>query len=336
MCRFGGDGFILLTVVDSTDAVEELEQRVRGIVEEPQAVGDQVLQVSASLGVATSDDPHELIEAVIRRAEAAMRAAAEARPRVQAEPQSELISRLLSDDGFSVVLQPLVAAASGELEALEALVRVDDQVFGRLSPVLVVGSAQRARLLDEVTEVVARRAIDAVRKVEALVGRRITLLVNIEFAQLRPDSSLLATLRELVADLDVELVLEVSERAFDDWTDEHRATAEGLRDAGIGLAIDDYGAGYATYSLLTQWRWDLVKIDRDIVATDTPAGRRLLVHVTDLLVDLGFPVVAEGVEDAAQRAFAGESGAWLLQGWAVARPLPADELLERLRAGSLF
>lgn len=336
MCRFGGDGFILLTVLDSMVALEEVDARVRGIVEEPQAIGDQVLQVSASLGVATSQDPHELIDAVIRRAETAMRAAKDARPRLQAEPQSELISRLLSDDGFSVVLQPLVAAKSGELEALEALVRVDDQVFGRLSPVLVVGSAQRARLLDEVTEVVARRAIDAVRRVEALIGRRVTLLVNIEFAQLRADSSLLTTLRELVATWDLELVLEVSERAFEEWTDEHRATAEGLRDAGIGLAIDDYGAGYATYSLLTQWRWDLVKIDRDIVATDTPAGRRLLIHVTDLLVDLGFPVVAEGVEDAAQREFAGDSGAWLLQGWDVARPLPAEELLERLHAGTTF
>ncbi|KRB76906.1 hypothetical protein ASE01_09050 [Nocardioides sp. Root190] len=336
MCRFGGDEFILLTVLDSDAAVEELDARVRSLVEEPQAIGDQVMQVSASLGVAASRDPHELIDAVIRRAESAMRAARDARPRVQAEAQSEVIARLLSDDGFAVVLQPLVAAKSGELEAVEALVRVEDQVFGRLSPVLVVGSAQRSSLLDEVTEVVARRAIDAVRQVEALVGRRITLLVNIEFAQLRSDSGLLATLRELVRIHGIELVLEVSERAFEDWTDDHRATAEELRDAGIGLAIDDYGAGYATYSLLTQWPWDLVKIDRDIVATDTPAGRRLLVHVTDLLVDLGFPVVAEGVEDAEQRAFASGSGVWLLQGWAVARPLTSEALLERLRAGTSF
>lgn len=339
MCRFGGDEFLLLTVVDSAVAAEELGARVRRIIEEPQAVGDQVLQVGSSVGVATSRDLHEPIDVVIRRAEALMRDARAARTsptRPVAEPQSELIGRLLSDDGFAVVLQPLVAAGTGRLEAVEALVRVDDQVFGRLSPLLVVGSAQRSDLLDEVTAVVARRAIDAVRRVEAVTGKRVTLLVNVEFAQLRADSVLLKTLCDLVAEHGVELVLELTERAFSDWTDEHTQTAEQLRAAGIGLAVDDYGAGYATYALLSRWRWDLVKIDRDIVAADTPAGRRLLVHVMDLLVDLGFPVVAEGVEEQAQREFAAQAGAWLLQGWAVARPLPVEELLERLHTSDVF
>ncbi|NHA00409.1 EAL domain-containing protein [Nocardioides sp. W3-2-3] len=76
---------------------------------------------------------------------------------------------------------------------------------------------------------------------------------------MRRDSPLLQTLVDLVAEHRVSLALEVSERAFDGWTDEIDEIARWLRTAGISLAIDDFGAGYSTYALLNHWSWDLVK-----------------------------------------------------------------------------
>lgn len=336
MCRFGGDEFVVMATCPDDAATQRLERNLRALVEEPMAVGDQILQVTASLGVASSHSRLESIDSVIRRAEARMREAKRGRRRPKAEQQAEVIQRLLDERGFEVVLHPLVATGTGELEGVEALLRSEDQVFGRLSPLVVVDSAERADLLDEMTETVARQAIDAVRRIDALLGRQHLLTVNVEFSQLRRDSPLLQTLVDLVAEHHVSLALEVSERAFDGWTDEIDEIARWLRAAGISLAIDDFGAGYSTYALLNHWSWDLVKLDRSLVVGDSPPERRLLAHVSYLLRDLGFAMVAEGIEDERQWDFVEELGIEWIQGWVICRPMRPEELLARLREGSRF
>lgn len=331
VCRFGSDEFVVLGTFPDDVSAQRLERSLRAMVEEPMAVGDQILQVTASLGVATSHSRLESIDSVIRRAEARMREAKSGRRRPKSEQQAEVIQRLLDEQGFEVVLHPLVATGTGELEGVEALLRSEDEVFGRLSPLVVVDSAERADLLDEMTETVARQAIDAVRRIDTLLGRQHLLTVNVEFSQLRRDSPLLQTLVDLVAEHHVSLALEVSERAFDGWTDEIDEIAQWLRRAGISLAIDDFGAGYSTYALLNHWSWDLVKLDRSLVVGDRPAQRRLLAHVSYLLRDLGFAMVAEGIEDEQQWDFVEELGIEWIQGWVICRPMRPDELLERLR-----
>lgn len=335
-CRYGGDEFVVLASCATDAEAERLEACVRGIVEDPMTVSDQILQVTASLGTASSRSRLESIDSVIRRAEARMRTAKSDRRTPRTAAQTEVIQRLLGDNGFEVVLHPLVATATGELEGVEALLRVEDQVFGRLSPLLVVDSAQRADLLDEMTETIARQAIEAVRRIDLLLGRQHLLTVNVEFSQLRRDSPLLETLVKLVAEHDVSLALEVSERAFDGWTDEIEAIAVWLRESGISLAIDDFGAGYSTYALLNHWSWDLVKLDRSLVVGDSPPERRLLAHVSYLLRDLGFAMVAEGIEDERQWDFVEELQIGWIQGWVICRPMRPEELLTRLREGSRF
>lgn len=335
VCRFGGDEFIALT--DTTAGLADgLVERITGLVEEPLAVGDRIVQVRASLGVATSADTAESIDDVVRRAEARMREAKSLRKAPQTAARSDVLGHLLERDGFTVVLQPLVQTGTGELEGVEALVRVADQTYGQLSPLIVVDSAQRLDLMDDVTAVVAQRAVAATREINRVLGRSITVTVNIEFDQLREDSDLLASLEQLVADSGVLLALEVSERQFHGWTEAHTLVARRLRDAGIPLVVDDFGAGYATYSLLNKWRWALVKIDRDLVVAATPTERRLLGHVCNLMTDLGLNTVAEGVETEEQWDFVHELGVGWVQGWAAAPPLSPDALLEHLERSTRF
>lgn len=342
VCRFGSDEFVVLTDgPDSTDSPDSpdaaaLALRLAGVIEEPLAVGERIVQVRASIGTATSTDPGESIDNVVQRAEADMRAAKHQRQAPQTTSRSDVLSHLLSRDGFAVVLQPLVATSTGELEGVEALVRVADQTYGQLSPLIVVDSAQRLDLLDDVTEVVARRAVDATREIDRILGRSITVTVNIEFDQLREDSALLDAVEEMVRESGVTLALEVSERMFQQWTESHTVVARRLRDAGIALVVDDFGAGYSTYSLLNKWRWALVKIDRDLVVASTPTERRLLGHVCNLMTDLGLNTVAEGVETPEQWDFVDELGVGWVQGWAASRPLAPDALLELLETGTRF
>lgn len=336
MCRFAGDEFIFLATHPPGEPPESLVTRIRGLAEEPMSVAERVVQVKATLGMATSVDRRDPLDAVLRRAEAEMREAKSSRRAPQTAHRGEVVARLLEDSACAVVLQPMVDTTTGEIAGVEALLRVADRTFGSLSPLLVVDAAQRSDLLDDLTEVVARDAIAAARRIDALLDRTVTMAVNIELEQLRDDNPLLDVVIELAGESGVSLALEVSERSVEPWTDEHRRAAERLRAAGISLMLDDFGAGYATFARLNEWHWDLVKIDRDIVAATTTPQRRLLAHVCELLHDLQFNVLAEGIEDDAQWDFAAELGVDWIQGWAASRPLDVEVLLDQLRVDPHF
>lgn len=336
MCRFGGDEFIFLTTHAPDRSQDQLVAKIQALVEEPMTVSDRVVQVKATLGVATSTDPLGPLDAVLRRAEAQMLAAKYNRRAPETAHRGDVVARLLEDSACAVVLQPMVDTTTGEIAGVEALLRVADRTFGSLSPLLVVDAAQRSELLDELTEVIARDAITAARRIDELLDRTVTMTVNIELEQLRTDNPLLDVIIDLVEEQGVSLALEVSERSIEPWTDEHRQVAERLRAANISLMLDDFGAGHATFARLNEWHWDLVKIDRDIVAASTPRQRRLLAHICQLLQDLQFNVLAEGVEDDAQWDFAAELGVDWIQGWAASAALDVDALLDHLRVDTRF
>lgn len=336
-CRFGGDEFVFVAagIGDDVD-VQALAARIRAAVESPLESGDQLIQVRASLGSATSDDPAEQLDDVLQRAESRMREAKRERQIPLMKSRADLIDQLLGPDGFTVAYQPLVSVQDGELEGVEALIRVWDKTFGQLSPLLVVDAALRDDLIDDLTEKLALQAAEVVAELGTVLGRPVTLTVNIEFSQLREDSRLMDTFVAIAERNTVSLVLELSERAFDTWTETHQRLATRLSRAGVSLAIDDFGAGYATFSLLNQWPWDLIKVDRSLVAGTNPAERRLFTHVASMLDDLGLATIAEGIETYEQLVLVAQLGIEWAQGWWVSPPLTEEQLLSSAARSSRF
>lgn len=335
-CRFGGDEFVFLsTGIDDDMAVQSLAARIREAIESPLEVGDQLVQVRASLGSSLSGDAEEDLDAVIARAEVRMRGAKRERQNPLLKSRADVISELLGPEGFTIAYQPLVSVQDGELHGVEALIRVADKTFGQLSPLLVVDAAIRDDLIDELTERLAIQATQVVAQLAEVLGRRIALNVNVEFAQLR-ESPLMDTFVALAATEGVGLVLELSERAFDAWTPAHARLATRLRDAGISLAVDDFGAGYATFSMLNQWQWDLVKVDKSLVAGRNPSERRLFTHVASMLDDLGKATMAEGIETYEQLVLVAQLGIEWAQGWWICPPLAAEALLAHAATSSRF
>ena len=108
---------------------------------------------------------------------------------------------------------------------------------------------------------------------------------------------------------------------------------DALRELGVRLAIDDFGAGYSSLARLRDLDVDLLKIDRTFLVeapSDERAGR-IVGAALDLAGALGMTAVAEGVETEEQRRFLVDRGCSLAQGFHLARPLPADEVTELLR-----
>jgi EAL domain-containing protein (putative c-di-GMP-specific phosphodiesterase class I) len=260
----------------------------------------------------------------MRQAKRAGRAAAASRD------EKDMVSTMLDEGATAVAFQPIVDARTGALWGCEALLRATDPELGDVSPLTLVSSAARQQTLDELTAKIGAEALDAMETLGRLVATPLHLTVNLEFEQFRVDNPVFERLSRNLGERGVQLVLELSERSYGHWTSQHDLLAERLKERGMGLAIDDFGAGYATFSLLNKWGWDIVKIDKSLITADDDQSRLLFSNVVRTLRELGLSTVAEGIETPEQLLAARRAGVTLIQGHLVSEPVGMDELLRRV------
>jgi diguanylate cyclase (GGDEF)-like protein len=333
VARFAGDEFaLLLRDVDPSSLGATVEGLVAA-VSAPIAVGGRLVTVHISVGLELSDSETDSVEDVMRVAEEHMRRAKRAgRATAASRDERDLVVTMLGEGATGVAFQPILDAETGALWGCEALLRGRDPLLGGLSPVALISSAARHEALDELTGNVGVEALEAMEG----LGRRVTgplnLTVNLEFEQFRIDNPVFDRLSRSLGDRDVRLVLELSERSYGRWTSQHDLLARRLEARGIGLAVDDFGAGYATFSLLNKWSWDVVKIDRSLIIAEDEQSRVLFANTVRTLRDFGMTTVAEGIETPEQLAAARAAGVNLVQGHLVSEPVGMPELLTRVGA----
>lgn len=328
--RFGGDEFVFLTdQVAGSYAIRQVLAKIYDVMTEPVVIDDQIIRVTPSFGAALSSDTTESADDIVQRAELNMRRSKQserAAPQMQGARKS--LVEILEQDQVGVAYQPIIDSQSGALTAIEALLRTEDQIFGALAPPLVVDTASRNQLLDRLTLAVARQALEVGERATAALGHPLTVSLNVQFEQLGVDGSLLPGLRQLTAEHPgVQIMLEVSERTFRPATMVHQEGADVLRSMGIGLAIDDFGAGFATYSLLMAGTWDWVKLDRSLLDPHDPKARRLLTHVSNLMSDLDKTTVMEGIESGEHMDLVARLGFTYAQGHWISAPLDGDGMV---------
>jgi EAL domain-containing protein (putative c-di-GMP-specific phosphodiesterase class I) len=294
-------------------------------------VAGRLITVHVSVGVRISDSADDSVEDVMRIAEEHMREAKRAgRAAAGSRDERDLVSSMLGEGATAVAFQPIVDARTGALWGCEALLRATDPELGDVSPLTLVSSAARQQTLDELTAKIGAEALDAMNALTQRVAGPLHLTVNLEFEQFRVDNPVFERLSRNLGERGVQLVLELSERSYGRWTSQHDLLAERLKEHGMGLAIDDFGAGYATFSLLNKWGWDLVKIDKSLITSDDEQSRLLFTNVVRTMRELNLCTVAEGVETHEQLVAARRAGVGLLQGHLVSEPVTMDELLRRV------
>jgi diguanylate cyclase (GGDEF)-like protein len=331
VARFAGDEFaVLLRAVDTDTLEAEVKALVDGVTA-PIAVAGRLITVHVSVGVRISDSADDSVEDVMRIAEEHMREAKRAgRAAAGSRDERDLVSSMLGEGATAVAFQPIVDARTGALWGCEALLRATDPELGDVSPLTLVSSAARQQTLDELTAKIGAEALDAMNALTQRVAGPLHLTVNLEFEQFRVDNPVFERLSRNLGERGVQLVLELSERSYGRWTSQHDLLAERLKEHGMGLAIDDFGAGYATFSLLNKWGWDLVKIDKSLITSDDEQSRLLFTNVVRTMRELNLCTVAEGVETHEQLVAARRAGVGLLQGHLVSEPVTMDELLRRV------
>jgi len=322
--RFGGDEFVgyLREVADEADLDDQCRQ-IEQVISEPVLALDRQLVASGTVGRTLSADPTDALGDLISQADDDLRRRKRAREATDTPTDDQIVRGLLSHGDLEVAFQPIVELASRQLVGWEALLRGSIGEHGPQDPVTLVEAAERLGALDLVTRELAEIATDVVDRASAATGRRLHVSVNLEHHQLRDDNRLLHWLLERADTTRAQLVVELTERGGEPWTDTYDAVAQGLAAHGIELELDDFGSGTSRYSSLASRRWDRVKLDRGFLLYGG-RGHLLLEHTVRMLHALQMPVVLEGIETPEHLALAERIGVDYGQGLLFGAPISAD------------
>jgi len=347
--RLAEDAFaFLLSGDDVRRRAEMLARSVHAAFEQSLGVGPHVFPLAMDIGIAVYPDDAQNADQLVQNAE---RALAYAKKHVvtvgqfyQAEQDKELQlrKRLVRDlryaperDEIRLHYQPLVRAHDGQVAAVEVLARWMHPELGNIAPVEFVPLAEGSGQIVALGEWLLRRACH-----DAALWRRVCttpprVAVNVSATQLRERgfdlivASALADAR-LPANL---LELEITETALIENIDQAIDILQRLRASGVRISIDDFGTGLASLSYLKRLPIDQLKIDisfiRDVL--HDPGDAQIVKAIINLGHSLDLEVVAEGVEEPAQRDLLAASGCDLMQGYLFAAPMDTVAFLNYLQ-----
>jgi len=249
---------------------------------------------------------------------------------------TELQSAVLNGD-FAFDYQPKVELASGNWVGAEALLRWKHPLFGQQMPDRFIELAEDTGLIVDIGAWGVRAAAAFASRLNRDCARPLRISVNVsapEFVHRNMISFIAAILDETGAD-PRWLTLELTETLMAEPSVRMQQTLRALRDLGVGLSIDDFGAGYSSLRYLETLPVTEIKIDRGFVqAMSESVAKRIVVEaVVRLGQELGAEVVAEGIETETERAMLCDIGCPYGQGYLFSRPLPPQAFLELVGNG---
>jgi diguanylate cyclase (GGDEF)-like protein/PAS domain S-box-containing protein len=343
--RLGGDEFAVL-LEDLTDQGQAVAAAARLLeaLDEPFTIDGNSFRCPASVGLAYAG-PHDTDpERLIQQADLAMyQAKRSGKARAIAfDPQMEsgAVDRLqrvaelrdaVERDELVLYYQPIVDLNSERIEGFEALVRWRHPRLGFLPPIEFIPLAERTGLIVPLGRWVLREACRQLRHWQDALPTDPPLWMSVNVsAQQLAQPSLVADVVDALALSGIEpgkLVLELTESAVAGDTAAIVTTMRRLKDLGVRIAIDDFGAGYSALTYLRHLPVDILKIDRQFVSdlgTDNDDGQ-IAATIVQLARILDLEVVAEGIEERPQSDKLRSFDCTLGQGFLHAPPLPVDE-----------
>ena len=346
LARLGGDEFAVVGPGQDREA-EALGKAILAGLSEPLVLGSTEVFTSGSVGVAYSTGESPDAIGLMRNADIALYEAKGAgksclrsfasEMRLEADRQLDLqnrIRRAVNDNEFELYYQPIVCATSGQIAAVEAMLRwnTGSEI---ISPTAFLPYLEQSGLVVPVGEWIIEESmaqlgnwIKEIPAASELVGS-----INLSRVQFRsPD--LVDFLLHSVHRHEVppsQLVVEVTETAISDDIAIMAETLNRIRQAGVRVAIDDFGVGQSSLSSLYQLPADVLKIDGAFVERIDGSGSQPVIEaILAMAHSVGLQTTAEGVETTVQRDFLQSAGCAYLQGYLLGCPMPPGELAKLL------
>ncbi len=350
IARFGGDEFVVICEIrDDAGRPEQLARRIQQAFTEPFHLQGEEFNVTASIGIARAPTDGETSQQLTQSADVAMydskrrhrngwqsfspELAGRQHERLQTEKQ---LRRALDNGEFHLVYQPQVDLRTGRIVYAEALVRWRNPQLGEMRPDRFIELAEGTGDIVRIGNWVLREACTQMRRwrEQGLPIQRVA--VNVSYRQFTGDN-LAESVRLALQDADLPgsaLELELTERVLVDDTPDTLAVFDKLRALGVQLSIDDFGEGYSALNYLRRLPINALKLSHSFIkgVPGKPSDNAICQAVAGIAQSLGLGLVAEGIENEAQRDFLLRLGVTTGQGFLFAPGLLPGEFAKRVAA----
>ncbi|HEU4991269.1 MAG TPA: EAL domain-containing protein [Luteimonas sp.] len=353
IARFGGDEFLVACPLDDDPSrPERIADAILGAFGDSFRFDNEEFAITASIGIARAPADGTTVQALVQNADAAMydskrriRNGWQAYTPALAHSQQERhrieahLRRAAENNEFHLVYQPQVELATGATVATEALIRWDNDQFAQMRPDQFIAHAEVTGDIVRIGGWVLREACRQARQWQdegVAFGR---IAVNVSYRQFLGDD-LAGNVRDLLAEFALPgaaLELEFTERVLIEDAPDTQRTFAALRDLGVTLTIDDFGEGYSALNYLRRLPIHGLKLSQMFLqgVPDNRSDVAVCQAVCGIARSLGLALVAEGVENEAQRRFLIELGVEVGQGFLFSPGLPPQGYAARLRQAAV-
>ncbi len=354
VARMGGDEFtVILRDLAHTMDAEKVAEQIISELAIPYTIEGKTIYSPASIGISFCPDDACDVDQLISNADQAMYVSkTSGRNRISyftrsmqesAQKRLSLINDMrvaIQNNQFELYYQPIVNLASGQIVKAEALIRWNHPLRGLISPADFIPLSEETGLIVSIGDWVFRESAAAAKRWEELSGKGLQVSVNMSPVQFQSENLNVRTWLEYLKTLGLDekyLVVEITEGLLLNATQQVKDKLLLFRDAGIEIAIDDFGVGYSALSYLKRFDIDYLKIDQSFVRNlETDQNDMVLSEAIVIMAHkLGLKVTAEGVETEAQRRLLQDIGCDHGQGYLFSRPLPAGKFEEYLHKTGL-
>ena len=346
LARLGGDEFAVLLpdALDGKAAAEKVAKNIRDCFVEPFWFLKNELYLGVGIGIALFPDHGDDADVLMSRADVAMYGAKhkdvgflfydpETDPHTRERLQlSSGLRHALERNEFVLHYQPQIDIRSGRIIGVEALIRWNHPEHGMIFPDQFIPFAESTGLIGPITEWVLRTAITQC-KTWRTAGTELRIAVNVT-ARSFQDPLFVDKLESTLAGGGISLSperieIEITENILMAEIEHGAKAIRRLRDLGVTVAIDDFGTGYSSLAYLKKLPIHSIKIDKSFVLNMAEDDNDAVIvrSTIDLAHNLGYLVVAEGVENRDSLDLLSMLGCNHAQGYHISRPLPADELI---------
>lgn len=349
VARIGGDEFVVLAKLAGVDnprgQVMRLVERITKGMRQPVNYENQPCRLSVSVGIAVKEDDTQDMKTLFLNADEALyRAKFDGRNRFNIYDEAlknDFLQRKSLGDELIVAIerQEIIPFYQLQFETqtlavsgMEALARWEHPSKGMVSPAEFLPIAEELGILGEIDQLIMKKAVQDLHALDAAGLHVPRVSVNISSQRLS-EENLLHDIKTLNLPTD-RIVLELLESIFlDNVEDQLRWTLDGIRELGIHIEIDDFGSGHASILGLLDLKPTRFKIDRQVIRNihQSESSRALVRSIIGIGKSLDMEVIAEGIETSQHIIEIQKTNCHFMQGYALAKPMPAGDLYGFLR-----
>lgn len=347
--RLGGDEFLIIIpdLKEAQDAAS-LAQAVLDALNPAFDIEGRVLFVTPSIGIALYPSDGDDFPTMMRNADTAMYSAKSSGGGTyhfftKTMNESAMARLLIENDlraaltgnQFELHYQPKVDLHSNRISGLEALIRWKQPGRGYISPTQFIPVAEETGLIGKIGEWVIREVCRQIAQWDSQGIPPVPVAINLSPRQLI-EGRITCTMSRILDETGTNatrLVLEITETVMMQQIRKSAAILDELRRMGLQIAIDDFGTGYSSLAYLKRLPINTIKIDRSFIRDVTSDADDAAIAKTIIVMghNLGLRVVAEGVETREQLEMLRESGCDEVQGFLIAEPQPAHEIIHHIK-----